>query len=140
MLRIGMEMAGELSSDLCSTCGIDYSDGGISDTGLFIVGSAMQSPFRKIVENAGYSSDEAVKKYVRDCYEVRADYAKNRSGYDIRTMTYHDDLVANGVIDPANVALSTLTNAVSVAALLISTDCMIGINPDSIPPMQIPNA
>ena len=61
------------------------------------------------------------------------DISKKHFGYNVGTWKKSDNLVLDGVIDPANVTLSAVTNAISVAALLISTDCMVGINKDSVP-------
>lgn len=107
--------------------------------GDIIVGRALQSPFYKILDNAGYKNTEAAKDVV-DRYVAAMmngeDVSKMHNGYNVATWTPSNDLVADGVIDPANVTLSAVTNAISVAALLISTDCMVGINKDSVP--QIP--
>jgi len=98
-----------------------------------IVGNAMKAPFLKILDNAGYANSEDASEYTET---VDNGTCGKNDGYDVRKWEYHEDLVKSGVIDPTNVTLSALTNAVSVAALLISTDCMVGINADSIP--QIP--
>ena len=99
----------------------------------------MQSPFYKILDNAGYKNTpeakSVVETYISDM-KNGIDVSKKHFGYNVGTWEKSDNLVADGVIDPANVTLSAVTNAISVAALLISTDCMVGINKDSIP--QIP--
>lgn len=139
LLKIGIKMAYRISEDLAKDVGIESP---MVDTdkrcelGSFIVGQSMQSSFKKIIENAGYSGDETVRKYIEKCRDNAESDAIDRSGFDVRNLSYMDDLVKGGVIDPANVDISALTNAVSVAALLISTDCMVGINQDSIPVVQ----
>lgn len=104
--------------------------------GDIIVGQALQTPFYKILDNAGYKNtkeaESIVSRYVNDIMDG-SDISKVHAGYDVSTWKYSDDLVKDGVIDPANVTLSAVTNAISVAALLISTDCMVGINKDSVP-------
>lgn len=108
--------------------------------GDIIVGRTLMAPFYKILDNAGYqNTDEArelVDTYIREINNG-TDISKMHVGYNVSTWTKSDDLVKDGVIDPANVTLSAVTNAISVAALLISTDCMVGINKDSVPPMPV---
>ena len=110
------------------------------DFGDKIVGLALQSPFYKILDNAGYKNTEEAKSivqmYIDRIRKSFDDISKIHIGYDVSKWVRSEDLVADGVIDPANVTLSAVTNAISVAALLISTDCMVGINKDSVP--QIP--
>lgn len=110
------------------------------DFGDKIVGLALQSPFYKILDNAGYKNTEEAKSivqmYIDRIRNSFDDISKIHIGYDVSKWVRSEDLVADGVIDPANVTLSAVTNAISVAALLISTDCMVGINKDSVP--QIP--
>ena len=60
-------------------------------------------------------------------------------GINVRNLKFSKNLVEDGVIDPANVTLSAVTNAISVAALLISTDCMVGMNLDNTPKLHLDN-
>lgn len=145
LLKLGMSMSGRIADDLADYVGIDNTernvyDGIYAEFGDCLVGDAMQSSFKKIIENAGYSSNESIKKYIMRCKKLINEGKDDKSGFDIRTFTFHENLVSAGIIDPANVSVSALTNAVSVAALLISTDCMVGINKDSIPQQIVQNA
>ena len=47
-------------------------------------------------------------------------------GFNAATETY-EDLVAAGVIDPAKVVRVALQNAASVAGLMLTTECVIGM-------------
>lgn len=133
LLKIGLKMAG----------GENAYDGYDDDTGVLpanfgdiVVGRVLQSPFYKILSNAGYLNTKEAKsvvKFYTDKLSNNEDVSKVHYGYNVRNWVSSDDLVKDGVIDPANVTLSAVTNAISVAALLISTDCLIGINKDSIP-------
>lgn len=131
LLKVGLKMAGceNEYTDEESPAPVSFSDR--------IVGLSLQAPFYKILDNAGYKNTPEAKALVED-YARRIyndeDISKVHAGYDVSTWTKSEDLVKDGVIDPANVTLSAMTNAISVAALLISTDCMVGINKDSIPP------
>ncbi|MFB3049229.1 MAG: chaperonin GroEL, partial [Acidimicrobiia bacterium] len=45
------------------------------------------------------------------------------------------DLIKAGIIDPAKVTRSTLQNAASVAALLITTEALVAEQPEEAPAM-----
>ena len=99
--------------------------------GDYIIGNALMMPLNKILSNAGVIDSELHNTLI-------ANYTKDHSmqnlhGVDARTLTLTTDLIKSGIIDPANVTLNAMTNAASVSALLIATDCMIGINPDKTP-------
>ena len=49
---------------------------------------------------------------------------KGNNGYDVSTEKY-TDLIKAGVVDPAKVTRSALQNASSIAALLLTTECLI---------------
>lgn len=107
---------------------INYDrDSYISKVGTAIVGPALLEPFRKILSNAGISNIPDVATVIEE-FKKSADKSKCNCGINVRTIKYEENLIDAGVIDPANVTLSAVTNAISVAALLISTDCMIGLN------------
>ena len=133
LLKIGLKMTGYENEFF----GSKRTDITAENFGDIIVGRALQSPFYKILDNAGYKNTteakSVVETYISDM-KNGVDVSKKHFGYNVSTWKKSDNLVADGVIDPANVTLSAVTNAISVAALLISTDCMVGINKDSIPP------
>jgi chaperonin GroEL len=86
--------------------------------GAEIVVRAMEKPVRTIAENSGV--DGAV---VAD--EVRTHGEKNANiGYNANTGTYVDMFEA-GIIDPTRVTRSALTNAASIAGLMLTTEVMI---------------
>ena len=49
-------------------------------------------------------------------------------GYNASTGEY-GDMFAFGIIDPAKVTKTALLNAASIAGLLLTTECMVGIIP-----------
>ena len=49
---------------------------------------------------------------------------KNNDGYNVATGEYVD-LVKAGVVDPKKVTRTALQNAASIAALLLTTECLI---------------
>jgi chaperonin GroEL len=92
--------------------------GGTDDqkAGRAIVGKALESPLRQISVNAGYEGGVVVDK-------VRTETSGN-TGFNAATGKY-EDLIASGIIDPAKVTRSTLQNAASIAALLITTEALV---------------
>jgi chaperonin GroEL len=86
--------------------------------GAEIVARALQKPARTIAENCG--KDGAV---VADEVATRGEKNPN-IGYDANTDDYVDMLKA-GIIDPLRVTRSALTNAASIAGLMLTTEVMV---------------
>jgi chaperonin GroEL len=101
--------------------------GGTDDekAGRNIVRKAMEEPIRQIAVNAGFEGGVVVE-------QVRA--AEGSSGFNAATGKY-EDLLAVGVIDPAKVTRSTLQNAASIAALLLTTEALVAEQPEDAPAM-----
>ncbi|KVD88309.1 molecular chaperone GroEL [Burkholderia ubonensis] len=95
----------------------------VQRTGARIVHDALASPLRQIAENAGADAQAVVHA---------VDVASGAFGYDAATATY-GDMIAAGIVDPVKVARSALQNAISVASLLLTTDCMIARRPHTVP-------
>jgi len=106
---------------------IDKIRGGSDDekTGRTIVRKSMEEPLRQIAFNAGFEGGVVVE-------QVRA--AEGSSGFNAATGVY-EDLLAAGVIDPAKVTRSTLQNAASIAALLLTTEALVVEQPEDAPSM-----
>jgi chaperonin GroEL len=88
--------------------------------GINIVRRAIQYPIRQIVTNAGQEASIIVGKLLE---QKSATF-----GYDAQTEKYVDFIDA-GIVDPTKVVRVALTNAASVAALLITTEAMITDRP-----------
>ena len=88
--------------------------------GIAIVRRALQAPIRQIAENAGTEGSIVVGKVLEN--------ASPTFGYNAQTEEYQD-LVANGVIDPAKVVRTALQDAASVSGLLITTEAAIADAP-----------
>jgi chaperonin GroEL len=88
--------------------------------GIAIVRRAIQAPIRQIAENAGVEGSIVVGKV------LESDSAT--FGFNAQTEEYQD-LVANGVIDPAKVVRTALQDAASVAGILITTEAAIAEAP-----------
>ena len=93
----------------------DLQLAGDEAVGAAIVARAIESPLRKLVENAGQEAALVVAN-------VKA--KKGSDGYNVRTGEY-GDLLKCGVVDPAKVVRTALQNAASIAGLLLTTDCMV---------------
>jgi chaperonin GroEL len=89
-------------------------------TGVQIVRTALESPLRTIVANAGGEGSVVVQK-VR---EGSGDY-----GYNAREDKY-ENLTAAGIIDPTKVTRLALENAASIAGLLLTTEAVISDEPE----------
>ncbi|MFT5601513.1 MAG: chaperonin GroEL [Flavobacteriales bacterium] len=98
-------------------------------TGIAIIKRAIEEPLRQIIANAGGEGAVIVQKIK----EGKGDF-----GYNARTEVY-ENLLAAGVIDPTKVARIALQNAASVAAMLLTTECVITDAPEegggAMPPM-----
>lgn len=81
-----------------------------------IVKNAIQYPVIQIANNAGYKWDRVVEK-------IKEEKDFNH-GFDARTGEFKD-LVKSGIIDPAKVIRVALENAVSTAAMFLTTDAVI---------------
>ncbi|MDR1927872.1 MAG: chaperonin GroEL [Oscillospiraceae bacterium] len=90
-------------------------------TGIAIVLRALEEPIRQIAANAG----------VEGSVIVNAIMEKGTLGYgfDFAAGAYVDILEA-GILDPTKVTRSALTNAASVAALVLTTESLVADKPD----------
>lgn len=95
------------------------------DTGINIVRVAIESPLRTIVSNAGGEPSVVINK-------IREN--KGNFGYNARTDQY-EDLFEAGVIDPTKVTRLALENAASIAALLLTTECVVADVKEDAPAM-----
>jgi chaperonin GroEL len=92
---------------------------GDEKTGAEILARALRMPCYYIAYNAGATAHLVVNKVAE---------GKGAFGYNADTDTY-EDLVQAGVIDPAKVTRIALQNAVSIAGLLLTTDCLVTEKP-----------
>jgi chaperonin GroEL len=85
------------------------------NTGIQIIRRAIEEPLRQICENAGIEGSIIVQKVK----EGTADF-----GYNARTDKF-ENLIGAGVIDPTKVSRIALENAASIAAMLLTTECVL---------------
>ena len=93
---------------------------GDEQIGVNIVKKAIEEPIKMIACNAGMEGSIVVE---------RVKEKKGSFGFNARTDQY-EDMIAAGVIDPTKVTRFALQNAASVAALLLTTQCMIADKPE----------
>ena len=89
-------------------------------TGSNIVRRALEEPLRQIAENAGLEGSVVVEK-VRE----------GKAGFGLNAATgEYVDMVKAGIVDPAKVTRSTITNAASIAGLVLTTEALVVEKPE----------
>src|SRR3989449_3612219 len=89
---------------------------GDEQIGVNIVKRALQEPLRQIAENAGEEGAIVLGK-INDSKDLNF-------GYNALTGEY-ENLVKAGVLDPTKVVRTALTNAGSIAALMLTTEALV---------------
>ena len=87
-------------------------------TGVRIVQRALAAPLQQIAANAGHDPDVVSERVSR-----------SGVGFNAATGTY-EDLLAAGILDAAKVVRLALQDAVSIAALLLTTEAVIADKPE----------
>ena len=83
--------------------------------GINIVKKALEEPVKQIAKNAGYEGAIVVEK-------VKA--SDKGIGFDARRGEY-GDMISKGIVDPTKVTRSTLQNAASIAAMVLTTEAVV---------------
>lgn len=92
-------------------------------TGINLVRHAIEAPVRQIADNAGVEGAIVVEKLKE---------AKDGTGYNAAEDKY-EDMMKAGIVDPAKVTRSALQNAASIAALVLTTEAVVGEIPEEKP-------
>jgi len=95
-------------------------EGDDAKIGVSIVRHALEMPLRKIAENAGKEGSVILEGVRR----AQAEKGNKQVGFDVLKEDYLD-MVENGVIDPAKVTRGALENAISIAAMILTTEALI---------------
>ena len=93
---------------------------GDEGTGVRILRRALEEPMRRIAINAGQDGSVIVQ-------EVKTNRKKNY-GYDAFDDEY-GDMIDKGIVDPAMVTRAALENAVSIASMVLTTNCLVTDKP-----------
>ena len=105
-----------------SIAGLDSVSGETEgeNTGVRIVRRALEEPMRQIADNAGHEGAVVV-----------AEVASKEGAYGFNAQSEeYGDLVSMGVIDPTKVVRTALSNAASIATLLLTTDALVAEEPE----------
>ncbi len=94
-------------------------------TGYHIVARALEQPLRQIALNAGKEDLSLIVNKMKE--------AKGFAGYDALKDEVVPDMAKAGIIDPAKVTRSTIENAVSAAAMLLTTEVAVTDIPEPKP-------
>ena len=93
---------------------------GDQKVGAEIVRRSLEEPVRQIADNAGLEGSVIV---------ARVKSEKGNVGYNAAAAEF-EDMVKAGVVDPAKVVRSSLQNAASIAAMLLTTECLVADKPE----------
>ena len=97
-------------------------------TGINIIRRSLEEPLRQIANNAGHEGSIVVQKVKEE---------EGATGFDAYAEKYVDMLKA-GIIDPTKVVRTSLQNAASIAALMLTTEALVSEIPEkekAAPPM-----
>lgn len=109
-----LDIAGKMIADSSMTAD--------EKTGYMLVKSALEAPFKKLMENAGLPGDQLIAK----AREVSA----SGMGFDVMTLESVEtavaiDMIKSGIIDPLKVVRTAVQNAISVATMILTTECLV---------------
>ena len=96
------------------------------EVGVAIIRKALEAPMRTIAQNAGFEGSVVVEK-------VKG--MKKGEGLNCANGEY-GDMIAMGVSDPVKVTRTALQSAVSVAGLILITECSINEIPKEAPDLS----
>ena len=82
----------------------------------------LEQPLRQIAMNAGKGDGSVIVEAVRA--------GKGNAGYDAKHDQIVPDMIAAGIVDPVKVTRGGLQNAVSAAAILLTTEAAIADIPE----------
>ena len=101
---------------------------GDEQTGVKILRRALEEPLRRISINAGKDGSVMVQK-VKEM--------KKGEGYDAAKDEY-GNMEKKGIIDPLKVTRAALENAISIAGMVLTTNCLVTDIPEKQPAMGMP--
>ncbi|OGH41819.1 MAG: chaperonin GroL [Candidatus Levybacteria bacterium RIFCSPLOWO2_02_FULL_36_8b] len=103
--------------------------------GFEIVKKALESPFTKLMENAGVDAGQLIAK----AREISA----SGQGFNIMTLDSVEtakpvDMLKEGIIDPLKVVRTAVQNAISVAIMILTTEALVTDLPEKKEPGMPP--
>jgi chaperonin GroEL len=80
----------------------------------------LEEPLKQIATNAGAEGSVIVEKVKSSDVGI---------GFNALT-SHYEDMIKAGIVDPAKVTRSALQNAASIAAMLLTTECLVADKPE----------
>jgi len=96
---------------------MEYDD---ENTGVQIMRRALEVPMKKIASNAG--EDGAV--IIQEVRRLQKEHNNPRIGYNVNNGKY-GDMIEAGIPDPAKVTRGAVSNAASIASMILTTEALI---------------
>lgn len=87
--------------------------------GAQLVMQSLYEPIKIILSNAGLDYEKIINNIMENLDQAPL------YGYDAKDMEYVNDMISKGIVDPALVTTTALESAVNVAAMMLTTDCLI---------------
>ncbi len=97
----------------------EYADNQAICNGIYLIETALKSPWNQILENAGKIPEEILEQLNDHIKSAEFDF-----GYDALNFKFVN-MVEAGIIDPAKVVVTALKDAASIAGLLLTTEVVI---------------
>jgi len=94
--------------------------------GYEVVREALEIPFRTLISNSGFDPGELIAKARAAGWGMGFNVAKMESVVDVQPV----DMIKEGIVDPAKVVIEALRNGASVAAMVLTTECLVAEKPE----------
>lgn len=101
------------------------------DSGFALLVKALEGPARQIVLNAGQDDPGVVINKIKES-------RLPNFGYDASKEGFVQDMIKAGIVDPLKVTRTALENAVSMAAMLLTSEVAIAEKPEKASQGQMP--
>ncbi len=102
-----------------------FSEHGDVQIGVSILRAALKAPLKMIANNGGHDGAVILANVQRE----QAARGNKNIGFDVLKEQYVD-MIEAGIIDPVKVTRGALENAVSIAAMILTTDALITNRPE----------
>ncbi len=102
------------------------------DSGYALLTKALEGPIRQIVLNAGKDDPGVVINKVKES-------RLTNFGYDANQESFVEDMIKIGIVDPLKVTRTALENAVSMAAILLTSEVAIAEKVEKSPNLPNPS-
>ena len=117
--------------DIATRMKADQKDSADEISGYQIVKNALEAPFKKLIENAGFDPGQLIAK-------ARAGAGAGQ-GFDVLSLESAEtatpvDMLKAGIVDPLKVVRAAVQNAISVATMILTTEALITDLPEKTPP------